>query len=201
MARTKKPKLIRKSFRMSLADDQALESVALTLDRDAQWVICRLARLAIGTIPLSADIRRWLRGDTAFDVGLPGDQQVLMTIENPDPPVARAARRKTVGEDPPSLDEVRAYVKEKGYHFDPEVFYAFYETNGWKQSNKPMLSWKSACVTFEKNPLNAPAVAQAVAVSDWGKDRPAETEEVVDDQTLPLVEDGGGDGYLDDQDA
>jgi hypothetical protein len=51
---------------------------------------------------------------------------------------------------PPTVDEVRAHVTEKGYHFDPEAFVAYYESKGWKVGNSPMRSWKSACVTWEK---------------------------------------------------
>lgn len=52
---------------------------------------------------------------------------------------------------PPTLEEVEAYVKEKGYHFEAETFIAFYESNGWKVGKNPMKNWKSACVTWEKN--------------------------------------------------
>jgi hypothetical protein len=54
---------------------------------------------------------------------------------------------------PPTLEEVKAYVAEKGYHFDPETFHAHYEANGWVQGNarKPIKNWKACCVTFEAN--------------------------------------------------
>lgn len=53
---------------------------------------------------------------------------------------------------PPTLNEVRAYVNEKGYTFDPEYFHAHYEQQDWRRSNGQKLSsWKSACVTFQKN--------------------------------------------------
>ena len=59
---------------------------------------------------------------------------------------------------PPTLDEVKAYIKEKGYDFDAEGFLAFYEANGWVQgsSKKPIKSWKACCVTWSKSPYNVP---------------------------------------------
>lgn len=59
---------------------------------------------------------------------------------------------------PPTLDEVKAYIKEKGYTFDAEGFLAFYEANGWVQgsSKKPIKSWKACCVTWAKSPYNIP---------------------------------------------
>ena len=54
---------------------------------------------------------------------------------------------------PPTLDEVKAYIKEKGYYFDAEEFLAHYEANGWVQGNdkKTIKSWKACCVTWKKN--------------------------------------------------
>lgn len=51
----------------------------------------------------------------------------------------------------PTVEEVQAYITEKGYHFSAEEFVAFYESNGWKVGRNPMKSWKAACVTWEKN--------------------------------------------------
>ena len=52
----------------------------------------------------------------------------------------------------PTLDEVKAYVAEKGYHFDAEHFYDYYSASGWKmQSGKPVKSWRQCCVTWERN--------------------------------------------------
>lgn len=193
MARKKKIPTIRMTVKLTVSDEQALKSAAAALERDPNWVLGKLAHLSVGTIDLSADVRRWLRGDSAWDAGLAGDQQALCTIENGDPPVVRVARRKTVAQDPPSIMDVERYIKEKGYGFSAEEFVAHYVANGWKQGNgNPLLDWKAACVTpwqknfLEKNP-------QAKAASDWGANRPPEpeTERMLDEdeadaQTEPL---------------
>lgn len=181
---------------LTLADEQALRSAAATLEREPNWVLGKLARLAAGEVELSKEIRRWLRGDTAFDTGVPGDQQVLMTIGNPDPPVVRVPRRKTVAQDPPAPEIVKAYVRGAGYGFDPAEFHAFYSANGWVQGNgKPLIDWKAACQTWQiswlkKNP-------ESERIIPWGANRPKELDEPqpqpeapVDDETeeLPLDE-------------
>lgn len=51
---------------------------------------------------------------------------------------------------PPTLDQVREHCSDKGYTFDPEAFYAFYESKGWKVGRNPMKSWTAACVTWQK---------------------------------------------------
>lgn len=58
-------------------------------------------------------------------------------------------RRKTFAK--PTLEEVAAYVAEKGYHFSPAAFIAHYESNGWMVGRSPMRSWRSACATWEHN--------------------------------------------------
>lgn len=58
--------------------------------------------------------------------------------------------KKREGFSKPTLQEVKAYVIEKGYRFDAEAFYSFYESNGWKVGKNPMKSWKDACTTWEK---------------------------------------------------
>ena len=52
----------------------------------------------------------------------------------------------------PTVDEVAAYVEEKGYvNVDAEAFVAFYDSKGWKVGNQPMKNWKAAVVTWSKH--------------------------------------------------
>ena len=52
---------------------------------------------------------------------------------------------------PPTVEEVCAYVSEKGYTFDPEAFVAHYAARGWCYGRgQPMKDWKAACVTWQK---------------------------------------------------
>ena len=51
---------------------------------------------------------------------------------------------------PPGVEEVREYIREKGYHVDADVFCAHYDSNGWKVGRNPMKDWKRALVTWEK---------------------------------------------------
>ena len=51
---------------------------------------------------------------------------------------------------PPSIDQVREYCLERGNHVDPEAFYAFYQSNGWKVGKNAMKDWKAAVRTWER---------------------------------------------------
>lgn len=52
---------------------------------------------------------------------------------------------------PPSVDEVRAYCKERGNKVDPEVFVDFYQGKGWMVGKNKMKDWKAAVRTWEKS--------------------------------------------------
>ena len=61
-------------------------------------------------------------------------------------------KRKNAKFVPPTLDEVRAYCTEKGYTFDPELFFNYYDANSWVQgqgNGKPIRSWKACCNTWQ----------------------------------------------------
>lgn len=45
---------------------------------------------------------------------------------------------------PPTLDDVRSRCKEMGYQTDPERFFNYYESNGWKVGKNKMVSWEKA---------------------------------------------------------
>lgn len=55
-------------------------------------------------------------------------------------------------EDPPTIDEVRAYCTERGNNVDPERFIDYYASQKWKKANgQPVADWKACVRTWEKN--------------------------------------------------
>lgn len=51
---------------------------------------------------------------------------------------------------PPTLEELRSYIREKGYTFEAETFLSYYDSNGWKIGRNPMKDWKAACRTWQQ---------------------------------------------------
>lgn len=52
----------------------------------------------------------------------------------------------------PTIEEVREHVRQKGYSFDADAFYAYYDSQGWKKANgQKVANWKQCCVTWERN--------------------------------------------------
>ncbi|MBO4709642.1 MAG: hypothetical protein J5727_07690 [Kiritimatiellae bacterium] len=43
-----------------------------------------------------------------------------------------------------------AHIAAKGYAFDAEEFWNFYESKGWRIGSHAMKSWPAACVTWQK---------------------------------------------------
>lgn len=52
---------------------------------------------------------------------------------------------------PPTLEEVSAYVSEKGYSVDAERFIDFYTSKGWMVGKNKMKDWKAAVRNWWKN--------------------------------------------------
>lgn len=52
---------------------------------------------------------------------------------------------------PPTIDEVKAYCKERKNSVDPETFVNFYEAKGWMVGKNKMKDWKAAIRTWERN--------------------------------------------------
>lgn len=53
----------------------------------------------------------------------------------------------------PTIEEVEAYIKEKGYAIDAEEFWYFYESKGWMIGKNKMKNWKAACTTWLKKQM------------------------------------------------
>lgn len=51
----------------------------------------------------------------------------------------------------PTVEEVRAYILEKGYSVDAESFIDYYTSKGWVVGKSPMKDWKAAVRTWNKN--------------------------------------------------
>lgn len=58
---------------------------------------------------------------------------------------------------PPTLEEVKAYCKERKNNVDAERFIDYYTSNGWQVGKNKMKDWKAAVRTWERNGFTSPA--------------------------------------------
>lgn len=64
----------------------------------------------------------------------------------------RESKRKTKVFHPPTVEEVRKYVVEKGLSIDPQRFVDYYEAGGWKDSKgQPVKNWKQKALMWGKH--------------------------------------------------
>jgi len=73
--------------------------------------------------------------------------------EKPKPKPKKAKKKKFVK---PTLEEVEAYCKERKSHINPQTFYSFYESKGWRVGNQSMTDWQAAVRHWETRPERRP---------------------------------------------
>lgn len=57
----------------------------------------------------------------------------------------------------PTLEEVKAYILgENIANVDPDQWFCYYESNGWRVGKNPMRDWKASVRTWSKNGFNKP---------------------------------------------
>ena len=55
---------------------------------------------------------------------------------------------------PPALEEIRSFCQERGNSVDPEYFYNYYQSNGWRVGRNPMRDWKATICAWESNGMD-----------------------------------------------
>lgn len=51
----------------------------------------------------------------------------------------------------PTVDLIAQYCTARGNQIDPQKFFDYYESNGWKVGRNPMKDWKAAIRSWERN--------------------------------------------------
>lgn len=69
----------------------------------------------------------------------------------------------------PTLEEIIAYCKERNNNIDPQRFYDFYESKGWRVGNQPMKDWK-ACVRTWEGRDNLPKGSKVATASKYDRE-------------------------------
>lgn len=83
------------------------------------------------------------------------------TESNPNTNSASSDKPKTQRFQKPTLDEIKSYIREKGYTVDAERFYNYYESNGWMVGKNHMKNYRAALATWQsKEPKQKPGRAK-----------------------------------------
>lgn len=80
--------------------------------------------------------------------------------------IASQTPEKTCRFTPPTLDEVRAYCKERGNRVDAEKWYDHYTSNGFMVGRTKMKDWKAAVRTWERSQFQPARTTYIPATND-----------------------------------
>ena len=70
----------------------------------------------------------------------------------------------------PTLQEVSDYCLERNNGIDPDKWYDFYTSNGWRVGKNPMKDWKAAVRTWEKqHPIPQQVPQEPLILIEEGK--------------------------------
>lgn len=87
---------------------------------------------------LEAQIQRVENGKKGAKFGKLGGRPKTTTQKEKTEPKPKKVEK-------PTLEMVQKYIEDMGYSVNPEAFFNYYESNGWKVGKNPMKDWK-ACV-------------------------------------------------------
>lgn len=75
----------------------------------------------------------------------------------------------------PTIEQVKAYHLEKGYAWDVECFYDYYESNGWHVGRTKMKSWKAAMRNWDRTEKEKKSKSNGYGIHQQRQDRRGET--------------------------
>lgn len=82
----------------------------------------------------------------------------------------------------PTIDEVKAYCKERNNKVDAEKFIDYYESNGWRVGKNPMKDWRACIRSWERNNYSNhnkknQTVPDYMLMNDFGSNEGSDTSE------------------------
>jgi hypothetical protein len=92
-----------------------------------------------------------LAGDTLADVQYAARPTCKMPQRNKEEPSLNQPSYKSNTFVPPSLKDVTLYCQERKNSVDPEKWFDYYCSNGWRVGRNPMKNWEAAVRTWERH--------------------------------------------------
>lgn len=111
-------------------------------------LVYRIERFADGSNPLNT---AYCHCGFVFSSDLPADEFIRLCNRR-----ATQKRKSASGFQKPTIEQIQEFCKERNNAVDPQRFYNFYESKGWRVGNQPMKDWQAAIRTWESRDAAKP---------------------------------------------
>lgn len=111
-------------------------------------------------MPNDANACERMRTDAIDALNVPVPDPVPVPVNVPESK-RESTREKRTRFSPPTRDQVKEYCRERNNSVDPDRFFDYYESNGWKVGRNPMKDWKAAVRSWEPKNKDSPPRARS----------------------------------------
>lgn len=78
----------------------------------------------------------------------------------------KESKKKNVRFSPPTIEEVKQFIAEKGYSVNAESFFSYYESNGWMVGRNKMKKWQAAVAKWHNTNYGEPKAEVGMILRD-----------------------------------
>lgn len=78
----------------------------------------------------------------------------------------KECKKKNVRFSPPTIEEVKQFIAEKGYSVNAESFFSYYESNGWMVGRNKMKKWQAAVTKWHNTNYGEPKAEVGMILRD-----------------------------------
>ena len=80
--------------------------------------------------------------------------------------IEKESKKKNVRFSPPTIEEVKQFIAEKGYSVNAESFFSYYESNGWMVGRNKMKKWQAAVAKWHNTNYGEPKAELGMILRD-----------------------------------
>lgn len=80
--------------------------------------------------------------------------------------IEKESKKKNVRFSPPTIEEVKQFIAEKGYSVNAESFFSYYESNGWMVGRNKMKKWQAAVAKWHNTNYGEPKAEVGMILRD-----------------------------------
>ncbi len=134
---------------------QSFNDRVISFDNGDKWFIPEFVEYQYGELNPNSNVHKSvisLLQKYNLEGYLKGSQTLPNRVQDKDKDIGIVKEKaKAKRFQKPTVEEVQEYCNERNNFVDPQKFYDYYSSNGWKVGKNSMKDWKAAVRTWEKN--------------------------------------------------